>query len=244
MRSWVMDNPLSKRWPLYTRGNVGEVFPEVVLPFSWDLLGQAAEDGWRDGFQRLGIVADGDFAADEPMVILGVFGGYCYINASYVRMLGVRTPGASVDQIDLQFFGESDAPAYEPRTGGSQPAGDAAPRAHARPLLRAKDLAVLDEDRARVDEWVARQPGPEASERAADGVLPRLRAAVPPAVRAPRRVHVRRRARAPARCSTCARSPVIRTSSSACSPASAGSTRRRRRARCGRWRGGRRRARP
>ena len=110
-----MDNPLEPRWPLYTRGNVGEVFPEVVLPFSWDLLGQAAEDGWRDGFQRLGIVADGDFAADEPMVILGVFGGYCYINASYVRMLGVRTPGASVDQIDLQFFGESDAPAYAAR---------------------------------------------------------------------------------------------------------------------------------
>ena len=107
---WVMDNPVSKRWPLYTRGNVGEVFPEVVLPFTWDLIGQQAELGWRESYQRLGLVATGDFAADEPMVILGVFGGYCYINASYVRMLGVRAPGASVDVIDLQFFGESEAP--------------------------------------------------------------------------------------------------------------------------------------
>src|SRR4051812_17626070 len=114
---WVMDNPVSRKWPLYTRGNVGEVFPEVVLALTWDLYGQAAEDGWRDAFGHLGMVATDDFPTDEPMIILGVFGGYCYINASYVRMLGLRAPGGSVEQIDMQFFGESDAPAYAPRDG-------------------------------------------------------------------------------------------------------------------------------
>src|SRR4029077_402989 len=114
---WVMDNPLSRKWPLYTRGNVGEVFPDVVLPLSWGLYGRAAADAGRDAFVRLGMVADGDFRPDEPKVILGVFGGYCYINDSYVRMLGLRAPGGSVKQIDMQFFGESDAPAYAPRDG-------------------------------------------------------------------------------------------------------------------------------
>ena len=85
---WEMDNPPSKQWPLYTRGNVGEVFPEVVLNFTWDLFGQAAEDGWRDAYVRFGLIAPGDFSPDEPMVILSVFGGYCYINASYVRLVG------------------------------------------------------------------------------------------------------------------------------------------------------------
>ena len=58
---WATDNPPSAKWPLYTRGNVGEVFPEVVLPFTWDLIGQAAEDGWREAFVRMGLVAVGDF---------------------------------------------------------------------------------------------------------------------------------------------------------------------------------------
>lgn len=160
---WVMDNPLSRRWPLYTRGNVGEVFPEVVLALTWDLYGQAAEDGWRDAFVRLGLVAEGDFAPDEPKVILGVFGGYCYINASYVRMLGLRAPGASVEQIDMQFFGESDAPAYVPRDGDKSRAATLRLGRTLVRLLRAKDLDVLDDDRRAVDEWVARQPGPAGS---------------------------------------------------------------------------------
>ena len=69
VKIWETDNPPSRRWPLYTRGNVGEVFPEVVLPFSWSLLGQAAEDGWRQAFEKLGLVADGDLEDDEPMVL-------------------------------------------------------------------------------------------------------------------------------------------------------------------------------
>ena len=62
-------------------------------------------------------VADDDFPSDEPMIILGVFGGYCYINASYVRMVGLRAPGGTVEAIDQQFFGESEAPPYVARDG-------------------------------------------------------------------------------------------------------------------------------
>lgn len=160
-----MDNPPSKKWPLYTRGNVGEVFPEVVLAFTWDLYGQAAEDGWRDAYVRFGLVADDDFPTDESMIILGVFGGYCFINASYVRMVGVRAPGGTVEAIDLQFFGESDAPTYVPRDGDKNTKASLRLGKKVFQLLATKDLPALEEDKARVVAWSGGFPGPEASDK-------------------------------------------------------------------------------
>ena len=162
---WETDNPPSRKWPLYTRGNVGEVFPEVVLPLTWSLLGGAAERGWREAFVRMGLVADGDLPPDEDMIILGVFGGYCYINASYVRILGVRAPGGAVENIDALFFGESDAPDYRKRPG------DANLRASFRlgrtvlRLLRTKAIPELRNDQVEVDRFVARHPGDDASDQ-------------------------------------------------------------------------------
>lgn len=163
---WETDNPPSRKWPLYTRGNVGEVFPEVVLPLTWSLLGGAAERGWRQAFVRMGLVADGDFPPDEDMIILSVFGGYCYINASYVRMLGVRAPGGTVDNIDALFFGESDAPGYEKRPGdrnlwASMRLGRTVLR-----LLRTTALPELRNDQVEVERFVARHPGDGASDEA------------------------------------------------------------------------------
>lgn len=161
---WATDNPLSKKWPLYTRGNVGEVFPEVVLPFTWDLIGQEAENGWRDSYQRLGLIADGDLPPDEDMIILGVFGGYCYINASYVRILGVRAPGGSVDVIDKQFFGESDAPAYVERPGDKNLKSTAKLGKLVLKLLGTKALPDLEDDKRRTAAWVGQFPGDNATD--------------------------------------------------------------------------------
>ncbi len=162
MSIWLADNPLSKQWPLYTRGNVGEVFPEVVLPFTWSVYGQEAENGWRDSFERLGLVADGDFADDEDMIILGVFGGYCYINASYVRLLGVRAPGGKVEVIDQQFFGESDAPPYTERPGDKNLRSSAKLGKSVLKLLGTKELPALEEDKRRVAAWIAQYPAADA----------------------------------------------------------------------------------
>lgn len=164
MPIWLADNPPSTQWPLYTRGNVGEVFPEVVLPLTWDVYGLEAENGWRDAYAQLGLVADGDLDPDEPMVILGVFGGYCYINASYVRMLGVRAPGGKVEVIDQQFFGESDAPAYEPRDGDKNLKASAKLAKSVLTLLRTKELPALDEDKRRVAAWIAQRPLDDADD--------------------------------------------------------------------------------
>lgn len=163
---WVMDNLPSKKWPLYTRGNVGEVFPEVVLAFTWDLYGRSAEDGWRDAYVRFGLVTDDDFPSDEPMIILGVFGGYCFINASYVRMVGVRAPGGTVEAIDQQFFGESDAPAYIPRDGDKNLKSTLRLGKKVFRLLATKQLPALEEDKERVATWAADFPGADASDEA------------------------------------------------------------------------------
>ena len=159
---WATDNPPSAKWPLYTRGNVGEVFPEVVLPFTWDLIGQAAEDGWREAFVRMGLVAVGDFDDDEPMTILSVFGGYCYINASYVRMLGVRAPGGDVATIDQTFFGGSDAPAYVERDGDKNRRASLKLAATVLRLLNTKDLPALRADKVKADRFASKYPSAAA----------------------------------------------------------------------------------
>jgi rifampicin phosphotransferase len=37
---WVVDDHPSSRYPIYTRGNVGEVFPDPVTPLSWTIAGR------------------------------------------------------------------------------------------------------------------------------------------------------------------------------------------------------------
>lgn len=114
--AWPADNIASQRWPLYTRGNIGEVFGDVILPLEWDLIAPGSEQGWRDGAKTLGFLTDDDFGDEDP-VVMGVFGGYAYFNASIMRLLGVRTPGLSPEIIDQQFFGEAEAPIYQERPG-------------------------------------------------------------------------------------------------------------------------------
>ena len=91
------------------------MFPDVVTPLNWTLLGGAVENSWREAWREFGIVADGDF--DTERVIVCIAGGYCYLNMSYIRLLGVRVPGSSVKAIDKQFLGEVDAPPYIERRG-------------------------------------------------------------------------------------------------------------------------------
>ena len=113
---WIVEGRIDPRWPINTRGNIGEVFPEVLTPMSYELGVLAAEAGWRDAYRELGILQKGDFANDEP-VIIGLYGGYGYLNVSYLRMIGVRAPGSSPEAIDMTIFGEGNPPPYVPRKG-------------------------------------------------------------------------------------------------------------------------------
>ncbi len=157
--AWVADDRPSRRFTVYTRGNVGEVFPTVVMPLTWSTLGRAAELGWRDAFRDFGTLIEGDMG-DEPMVILGVFGGYCYINASYVRLFAVRTPGLKVSDIDDQFFGTVESPPYVRRPGDRNLRASARAARTLWGALSARGLPELEEDKATVDAWLARLPDP------------------------------------------------------------------------------------
>ena len=110
--SWIIEGTVDDRWPINTRGNVGEVFPEVLTPLSYRLGVIAAERAWRNAYAELGVAVKGDFTDDDP-VIIGLYGGYAYLNLSYLRILGVRAPGSSPEAIDVAFFGEGDPPPYE-----------------------------------------------------------------------------------------------------------------------------------
>lgn len=110
-------NP-SQRYPLWTRANVGEVFPDPVAPLSFTLLMEVETEGaWRDALVKMGAFTHDEFAPGE-METLGVFGGYCYLNASVTRILGERGPGLTAQAMDDLFFGaQPGIPPYEVAPG-------------------------------------------------------------------------------------------------------------------------------
>ena len=116
-RYYVTDSDLSERFTLYTRANVGEVFPDPVTPLTSSTGLFQAELGWRDAWERMGAFTHDEFPPDQ-FSQLGVVGGYCYLNASLIRLFGVRAPGLSWEDMDEQFFGAMPGvPPYEEQSG-------------------------------------------------------------------------------------------------------------------------------
>ena len=71
----------------------------------------------RDG----GLRRRDEFPADE-FDQLGVVGGYCYLNASLIRLFGERAPGCPGRSMDEQFFGaQPGIPPYEEQPGDVRP---------------------------------------------------------------------------------------------------------------------------
>ncbi len=109
--SWLVETDLSEEFDFYTRANVGEVFPDPVAPLSFfyfeneNGLG-GAEMGFRRAYYKIGVMTPDELPEDE-CVFLGVVNGYCYLNASALRMLGHRAPGMTAKDIDDSFFGDA-----------------------------------------------------------------------------------------------------------------------------------------
>lgn len=120
-RYYVTDTDLSERFPIYTRANVGEVFPDPVTPLTSDTALWLAELGWRDAWERMGAFDVAEFPPDQYCQ-LGVQGGYCYLNASLIRLFGERAPGLSWQAMDEQFFGaQPGIPPYTEAPGDVRP---------------------------------------------------------------------------------------------------------------------------
>ncbi|MDX6235102.1 MAG: rifampicin phosphotransferase [Nocardioidaceae bacterium] len=120
-RPWVVDNELSERWPIYTRGNVGEVSSSVATPLFWSMIGgPPAEREWKQALAEFGAF-DLDEFRDDVIDIQGLVHGYVYLNLSNMRTFGARMPGVTPDLMDRTYLGDQEGPAYVPHPDDDRP---------------------------------------------------------------------------------------------------------------------------
>jgi len=154
---WVADMTPSARYPLYTRGNVGEVFPHVLSALGGTLMGNDVGRAQMKVFRRIGFVTDRDLEGDT--LGTGVFGGYLYSNASLARLMGRRTPGMRATDADEQVFGTlDDLPPYRPAKGDRNVVASCKLMVFLATVLRHPDLSSLDRAHADAIAWLAESP--------------------------------------------------------------------------------------
>ena len=153
MRTW---NRIP-RFTLYTRANVGEVFPNVMTALTGTLIGPPIQQGQIDVFVEAGILRPNEVTG--PAVGTGVFGGYLYLSASVFRLFGVRMPGMSAADADEQILGEVEGlPPYVRAAGDRNLAATLAISRYVTKLLRRPDIGALDQAKEAAHAWLATMP--------------------------------------------------------------------------------------
>ena len=156
-RIWVADTEPNERFTLYTRGNVGEVFPHVMTALTGTLIGDVIRQGQVEVFVEMGVLRPGEFAG--PSVGTGVFGGYLYMSGSVMRLFGVRMPGMSARDADEQVMGDiAGVPPYRRSKGDRNVIASLRLAGFALKLMRRPDLAPLDRARVDAHAWLATMP--------------------------------------------------------------------------------------
>ena len=154
---WIVEDEPTPRFPIWTRGNAGEVFPNVVTPLGGTIYADAPAIGHRRNLTQMGLFTDGE-VREHGIVVSGIFGGYLYLNMSVFRLMGVRTPGMTPEMSDEQGLGVSDAPPYRPQRGDRNLGASLRLSRWAMRTLRRPDTGAIDEARYRADAWVASLP--------------------------------------------------------------------------------------
>jgi rifampicin phosphotransferase len=149
---WIEDQPYRDKTPFWTRANVGEVLPEPPSPAGWDLVfgNGGTVRGWRDcATQRLGVGDDELDPDPDRCEFIGVFGGYGYLGATWIRVWAERTPGMSAAAIDAAYFGDHpDVPPYVPEPWHQNPHTTAVMEKWLGWVMGDMDQSELEEDRA------------------------------------------------------------------------------------------------
>jgi rifampicin phosphotransferase len=103
MLAWELDTGLDPDFPLYTRGNIGEVFPDVVTPLTQTVFLRTYEAAWRRAWTSdFSVMAP--ISPEKEFLILAVAGARAYLNLSLIRMAADRAPDTDPLAIDSQFF--------------------------------------------------------------------------------------------------------------------------------------------
>lgn len=168
--TWLLDDVPSARFPTYSRGNAGEVVPNAVTPITGGLVGRGLQRVIADLFGRTGMFKPEELA--DPAAVAAQFGGYFYLNVSFARVMAVRIPGASIDDIDHQLLGRVEGvPPYRRQPGDRSLATTIKGIGElARTFLRPSPID-LSGDRARVLAWLETLPGPDATDAELIGVV-------------------------------------------------------------------------
>ena len=101
MTTYEFDTTLDPDYPVLTRGNAGEIMPDIVSPLSATVFFPPLERGWRRSFTETWDVMDWP---DCPTTFAPIIGGRFYINISAFRRLADLTPGTSPEDIDRTLF--------------------------------------------------------------------------------------------------------------------------------------------
>ena len=101
MTTYEFDTTLDPEYPVLTRGNAGEIMPDIVSPLSATVFFPPLERGWRRSFTETWDVMDWP---DCPTTFAPIVGGRFYINISAFRRLADLTPGTSPEDIDRTLF--------------------------------------------------------------------------------------------------------------------------------------------
>jgi len=157
---WVCDDEVSARFPVYTRGNVGEVFSVAASPLGWSAYGPHSwELGYRDALYEMGVFTPDEFRPAGQCEVLGCFGGYVYLNVSVTRVIAVRIPGMTIDALDESFFGDyPNVPPHRADPRDENAERTAAVSVWLGRLFTADPKALTSRAGERVDAVVARRP--------------------------------------------------------------------------------------
>jgi rifampicin phosphotransferase len=156
-RIWVADTEPNERFTLYTRGNVGEVFPNVLTALTGTMIGDAVHRGQTEFLVEIGVLRP--YELTGPSIGTGVFGGYLYMSGSAMRLFGVRMPGMSVADVNEQMMGEvPDLPPYRRAKGDRNLMATLALSRYVVRLFRSPRLDTLDAARADAQAWLATMP--------------------------------------------------------------------------------------
>jgi phosphohistidine swiveling domain-containing protein len=98
---YEFDTSLDLDYPILTRGNAGEIMPDIVSPLSATVFFPPLERAWRRSFTETWDVMDWP---DCPTTFAPIVGGRFYINIAAFRRLADLTPGTSPEDIDRTLF--------------------------------------------------------------------------------------------------------------------------------------------
>ena len=148
----------SERYPIYTRGNAGEVWPEVAYPLTITLTRIVGEEASALAAINAGVISRNDIL-EGPSCFGGVFAGYMYLNLSFGRMIAIRTPGTTIEKSDATYYGsEEQAPAYTPHKDDKNFLASIKLVRYGWKMLRTEEISCLQTDRQLVQEWQERLP--------------------------------------------------------------------------------------